>query len=103
MRKLNKTEHHIAFVPDRRFRARKDGYLVGLRWKDCDTGGDVYIDHLRYARSAAKLWGPAYTPLKLRRYYITSDREHGRLGTTWTYTMYLKTEKDHTLLTLGVE
>jgi hypothetical protein len=107
MFKINKTEHFIAFVPDGRFRARKNGYLVGLRWQNCEViayPGNSYADYYRYETAAVKLWGPVrFAPLNLRRYYITEAREHGRLGTTWTYTMYLKTEKDYTLLTLGVE
>ena len=105
MRELYKTEHHTAFVPDGRFNAGKNGYLVALRWWDCTASyqDGTHEDHLRYLRAAVKLWGPAYTHPELRRYYITSNREHGRLGTTWTYTMYLKSEMDLTLLTLGVE
>jgi hypothetical protein len=106
MRELYKTEHHIAFVPDGRFIAKKNGYLVAVRWQDCTLLGypeHTFVDYQRYTKAAVKLWGPAYTPVELRRYYITQARNDGRRGRYWTYTMYLKSEKDLTILTLGVE
>ena len=106
MPELYKTEHHIAFVPDGRFKAKKNGYLVAVRWQGCKLlgyPGTIFGDYQRYAKAAVKLWGPAYTPRELRRYYITQARNDGRLGRTWTYTMYLKSEMDLTILTLGVE
>jgi hypothetical protein len=105
MIEIYKTQHHHVFSTDHRFKARQDGFLVGVRWNNCRLiarQDEAFDDHMRHIKAAEHLWGPWYDPHKRPPYYVTEQLTRDKFWNYWTFTMYLKDQQHLTLLTLAM-
>jgi hypothetical protein len=96
MIELSKTKLHTVFVPDRRFRAYDLGYKLGIKWVNTEFLGSEYREWIKYRDTAIRTWG--YSSNR----WMNQERRNVDINQTWNHTLFLRSDKDYTLLVLGL-